>query len=139
MYNCLRNIQPLISADMKRRITLDSGRLADFFLDFAVSYRMPKGICIKIRFQDYHDGKYLTISGEALFRWRLQPCCYWDGLYCPILYSGPLLFQRIIVFPIIITSLWDTIRKPKDVILRHHIKNSVRNIQRYYSKNFIYT
>ena len=34
----------------------------------------------------------------------------------------------IIVVPIIITSIWDTIRKPKDVILTHHIKNSVRSI-----------
>lgn len=39
-----------------------------------------------------------------------------------------LTISGIIVAPIFITSVWDTIRKPKDVILFHHIKNSVRNI-----------
>jgi cellobiose phosphorylase len=34
----------------------------------------------------------------------------------------------IIIFPIFITSVWNTIRKPKDVILQHHIKNSVHSI-----------
>lgn len=35
--------------------------------------------------------------------------------------------SAIIVFPIIIQSLWDTLRKPKDVILEHHLRNSVHN------------
>jgi len=35
--------------------------------------------------------------------------------------------SAIIVFPIIIHSLWDTVRKPKDVVLAHHLKNSVHN------------
>ncbi|HTB30872.1 MAG TPA: cyclic beta 1-2 glucan synthetase, partial [Bacteroidia bacterium] len=36
--------------------------------------------------------------------------------------------SAIIVIPIIITTLWDTIRKPKDIILKHHIKNTITNI-----------
>ncbi len=34
----------------------------------------------------------------------------------------------IIILPTVITSVWETINKPKDVILKHHLKNSVRNI-----------
>ncbi len=42
----------------------------------------------------------------------------------------------IIIFPIIITSFWDTINKPKDVIFSHHIKNSVLNIADIFKKTF---
>ena len=48
----------------------------------------------------------------------LHACLFWTALV-----------TCIIIVPIIITSLWDTIRKPKDVILLHHIKNSARNIK----------
>jgi len=34
----------------------------------------------------------------------------------------------LIVIPVFITSIWDTIRKPKDVVITHHIKNSIRSI-----------
>ncbi|HTA27063.1 MAG TPA: cyclic beta 1-2 glucan synthetase, partial [Bacteroidia bacterium] len=36
--------------------------------------------------------------------------------------------SAIIVIPIIITTIWDTLRKPKDIILKHHVKNAVNNI-----------
>jgi cyclic beta-1,2-glucan synthetase len=39
-----------------------------------------------------------------------------------------ILVSAIIVTPIFITSVWNTIKKPKDVILMHHIKNSIHNI-----------
>ncbi len=45
-----------------------------------------------------------------------------DTFFWTIIVSG------IIVFPIIISSLWDTIRKPKDVVLKYHIKNSIHNL-----------
>ena len=45
-----------------------------------------------------------------------------SSLFWTIAVSG------IIVAPVFITSVWDTIRKPKDVVLTHHINNSVRNI-----------
>ncbi len=37
--------------------------------------------------------------------------------------------SAIIVFPIFVTSLWDTIRKPKDVILKYHIIRSLQNLR----------
>lgn len=40
-----------------------------------------------------------------------------------------LAVSAIIVFPIIITSLWDTLRKPKNIHLRYHIKNSFQSIR----------
>ena len=39
-----------------------------------------------------------------------------------------LLVSSIIIIPIVITSIWDTINKPKEVILMHHIKNSAHNM-----------
>ncbi len=42
--------------------------------------------------------------------------------------------SAIIVVPIIISSIWDTIRKPKDVIFIHHVKNSVRSIEGIFQK-----
>ncbi|MEO6668851.1 MAG: glucoamylase family protein, partial [Ferruginibacter sp.] len=35
----------------------------------------------------------------------------------------------IIVFPIFVTTLWDTLRKPKDVVLKYHIINSFQNLR----------
>jgi len=37
--------------------------------------------------------------------------------------------SAIIVIPVLIPLMWDIIRKPKDVILVHHIRNSIRNIK----------
>jgi cyclic beta-1,2-glucan synthetase len=50
----------------------------------------------------------------------------WIVLPYPLFWT--IIVSAIIVFPIIITSLWDTIRKPKDVVLKHHIKNSLVNL-----------
>ncbi|MEO8085455.1 MAG: glucoamylase family protein [Bacteroidota bacterium] len=47
-----------------------------------------------------------------------------------------ILVSSIIVFPIVLTSFWDTINKPKDVIITHHIKNSVRNLFDICNKTF---
>ena len=46
--------------------------------------------------------------------------------------------SAIIVVPIIITSMWDSIRKPKDVIFIHHIKNSIHSIAAIF-KNTLFT
>ncbi|MBK7653085.1 MAG: hypothetical protein IPJ20_23400 [Flammeovirgaceae bacterium] len=40
----------------------------------------------------------------------------------------------IILVPIIITSIWETIRKPKDVVLFHHVKNSIHSIKEVFIK-----
>jgi len=50
----------------------------------------------------------------------------WLTFHSGILWT--VIVTGIIIIPIVITSFWDTIRKPKDVILLHHIKNSIRNI-----------
>ena len=40
-----------------------------------------------------------------------------------------IIVSGIIIFPVILTSLWDTLRKPKDVVLKYHIKNILDNIR----------
>jgi cyclic beta-1,2-glucan synthetase len=49
----------------------------------------------------------------------------WLVLPSPLFWT--MAVSAIIVFPIVIQSLWDTIRKPKDVVLAHHLRNSVHN------------
>ncbi|MDQ6904679.1 MAG: cyclic beta 1-2 glucan synthetase, partial [Bacteroidota bacterium] len=61
----------------------------------------------------------LALTALLLLGWVVLP----DPLFWTIIVSG------IIVFPIIITSLWDTLRKPKDVVLKYHIKNSFVNLR----------
>ncbi len=39
-----------------------------------------------------------------------------------------IVVSLIIVGPIFITAVWDTFNKPKDVIISHHIKHSIRSI-----------
>ncbi|HEY5371312.1 MAG TPA: glucoamylase family protein, partial [Hanamia sp.] len=51
----------------------------------------------------------------------------WIVLPYPLFWT--ITVSGIIVFPIIVTSLWDTIMKPKDVHLINHIKNSLINIR----------
>ncbi len=61
----------------------------------------------------------LALTALLLLGWLLLPY----PLFWTIVVSG------IIIFPIIITSFWDTIKKPKDVILKNHIKNSIVNLR----------
>jgi len=51
----------------------------------------------------------------------------WIVLPYPLFWT--IVVSGIIVFPIFITSLWDALRKPKDVVLRYHIKNSLINLR----------
>lgn len=60
----------------------------------------------------------LALTALLLLGWIVLP----DSLFWTIVVSG------IIVFPIIITSVWDILRKPKDVVFRYHIKNSIRSL-----------
>jgi cyclic beta-1,2-glucan synthetase len=50
----------------------------------------------------------------------------WIILPSPLFWT--IAVSVIIVTPMFITSVWDIIRKPDDVILLHHINNSVRSI-----------
>ncbi|HEY5391107.1 MAG TPA: cyclic beta 1-2 glucan synthetase, partial [Hanamia sp.] len=60
-----------------------------------------------------------ALTALLLLGWLVLPY----PLFWTITVSG------IIVFPIIVTSLWDTIMKPKDVHLIYHIKNSLSNLR----------
>jgi len=85
-------------------------------------------------------GKWQKNPISALSRWKifdnlrqsLVPIALtvllllgWLALPSPLFWT--MTVSAIIVFPIVIQSLWDTIRKPKDVVLEHHLRNSVRN------------
>lgn len=60
----------------------------------------------------------LTLTTLLLLGWIvLNSFIFWT-----VIVSG------IIIFPLILSSAWDTIRKPKDVLLKYHIKNSIRNL-----------
>jgi len=61
----------------------------------------------------------LALTSLLLLGWLVLP----SFLFWTIAVSG------IIIIPIIITSIWDAIRKPKDVILLHHIKNSIHSLK----------
>ena len=50
-------------------------------------------------------------------------------IFLPAALFWTLAVTAIIIFPIIVTSLWDTIRKPKEVVLKYHIQNSVQNFK----------
>jgi len=59
----------------------------------------------------------IALTVLLLLGWLALP----SALFWTMAVSG------IIVFPIAIQSLWDTIRKPKDVVLEHHLRNSMHN------------
>lgn len=61
-----------------------------------------------------------------LLAWLVLP----SSVYWTLVVTG------IIIFPIIITTIWDTIKKPKEIIFSHHIKNSIRNITEIATKTF---
>ncbi len=66
----------------------------------------------------------LALTTMILLGWLVLPSyVYWT-----------IAVSAIIVIPIIITTIWDTIRKPKDIILKHHIKNTIINIADIFTK-----
>ncbi len=66
----------------------------------------------------------LAITALLLIGWLILPSTFlWT-----IIVSG------IIVFPILISSIWSFIRKPKDVKLAHHLKNSWASIVDIFTK-----
>jgi cyclic beta-1,2-glucan synthetase len=52
--------------------------------------------------------------------------CAWMILPSTLLWT--LVISIIIIAPMFINIFWDTIRKPKNIILKHHIRNSAKNI-----------
>ncbi len=61
----------------------------------------------------------IALTVLLLLAWLILP----SALFWTIAVSG------IIVFPIFVTSIWDTISKPKDVKLRYHLENSLHNLK----------
>jgi cyclic beta-1,2-glucan synthetase len=61
----------------------------------------------------------IALTGLLLVAWIVLP----SALFWTIAVSV------IIIFPIFITSLYDTISKPKDVVFKHHVKNSIQNLR----------
>ncbi|CAN5276581.1 glucoamylase family protein [soil metagenome] len=60
-----------------------------------------------------------ALTGLLLLAWIVLP----SALYWTIAVSA------IIVFPVFVTALWDTIRKPKNVVLKYHVINSLQNLR----------
>jgi len=66
----------------------------------------------------------IALTVMIILGWVLLP----SSLYWTIAVSS------IIVIPIIITCIWDAVRKPKDVIFKHHVKNSIHSISEVFTK-----
>ncbi len=60
----------------------------------------------------------IALTALLLLAWFFLP----SPLFWTIAVSG------LIIFPIFITTVWDTVKKPKDVVLKYHIKNSIKNL-----------
>jgi cyclic beta-1,2-glucan synthetase len=61
----------------------------------------------------------IALTLLLLLAWLVLP----SPLFWTIAVSG------FIVFPLFVTSLWDTLRKPKDIVLKNHLKNSLQNLR----------
>lgn len=114
-------------ADMKRRARWTRGdwQIFAWFLPFVPDakrkwHRNPVSALSRWKIFDNIRRSLvpLTLTSLLLMGWFVMPA----SLLWTILVSG------IIIVPIIITTIWDIIRKPQDVILKHHIRNFIRNI-----------
>ncbi len=61
----------------------------------------------------------IALTILLLLAWLILP----SALFWTIAVSA------IIVFPIFVTSLWDTLRKPKEVSFKYHVINSLQNLR----------
>jgi cellobiose phosphorylase len=66
----------------------------------------------------------IALTTLMLLGWILLPSSFF----------WTMAVSLIIVFPIVVTSVWDSIRKPKDVILVHHIRNTIHGIADIFAK-----
>jgi cyclic beta-1,2-glucan synthetase len=116
------------SADMKMRLRWIRGdwQIFSWILPWVAGpgrelYKNPISALSRWKIFDNMRRSLIPIALTALLllAWIVLP----SVLFWTIVVSG------IIVFPIFITSLWDTIRKPKDVLFRYHVKNSLQNLR----------
>ncbi len=59
----------------------------------------------------------------------------WTSLPSSIYWT--IFATLIILLPIVITTIWDTLKKPKEIIFSHHVKNSIQNITEISIKTFL--
>ncbi|MEP7279580.1 MAG: glucoamylase family protein, partial [Bacteroidota bacterium] len=116
------------SADMKMRLRWIRGdwQIFSWILPFIAGpekrfYKNPVSALSRWKIFDNIRRSLVPIALTVLLllAWIALP----SVLYWTITVSG------IIVFPIFITSVWDTLRKPKEVLLKYHIQNSWRNLR----------
>jgi cyclic beta-1,2-glucan synthetase len=115
------------SADMKRRSRWVRGdwQIFSWFLPFVPGpgrhlYKNPiSGLSRWKIFDNIRRSLVpLALTTLVLIGWLVLPSsAFWT-----------ITVSSIIILPIVIASFWDTIRKPKDVIVIHHLKNSFCNI-----------
>jgi cyclic beta-1,2-glucan glucanotransferase len=114
-------------ADMKRRSRWTRGdwQIFSWFLPFVPDARRhwrKNPISSLSRWKIFDNIRRslvpLALTSLLLMGWFVLPSSLlWTGIV-----SG------IIIVPIIITTIWDIIRKPKDVVIKHHIRNFIHNI-----------
>lgn len=116
------------SADMKMRLRWIRGDWQIF------SWIMP---WVKAPNNHLHKNPISALSRWKIFdnmRRSLVPIALtvllllaWIVLPSVLLWT--IVVSGIIVFPILITSFWDTLRKPKDVLFKYHVKNSLQSLK----------
>ncbi|MEP6725917.1 MAG: glucoamylase family protein [Bacteroidota bacterium] len=116
------------SADMKMRLRWVRGdwQIFSWILPFVAGpgkrlYKNPVSALSRWKIFDNIRRSLVPVALTALLllAWFVLPAV----LYWTIAVSG------MIVFPIFITSAWDALRKPKEVLLKYHIKNSWHNVR----------
>ncbi|MEP6749672.1 MAG: cyclic beta 1-2 glucan synthetase, partial [Bacteroidota bacterium] len=114
-------------ADMKMRLRWVRGdwQIFSWFLPFVMGRR-----------KHLHKNPLSGLSRWKIFdniRRSVVPLAFtallllvWLTLPSPLFWTS--VVSALIVFPVIIAAIWDITQKPKDVVLKYHVKNSVRNI-----------
>ncbi len=119
---------PTYNADMKMRVRWIRGDWQIF------QWILP---WVKGPANQWHQNPISALSRWKIFdnmRRSLVPAALTallllSWLALPFALSWTLAVSGIIVFPIFVTLLWDTFRKPKDILLEYHLQNAVQNLR----------
>jgi cellobiose phosphorylase len=114
------------SDDIKMRLRWTRGdwQIFSFFLPIVPS---PGGKWRKNPISGLSRWKIFDNLRQSLVPIALTVLLLLGWLALPSSLFWTMAVSVIIVFPIAIQSLWNAIRKPKDVVLEHHLRNSVHN------------
>ena len=115
-------------ADMKRRARWVRGdwQIFSWFLPFIPDAN-----------RNWHKNPFSALSRWKIFdniRRSLVPAALimllvFVWFFLPFAISWTLIVTGLIIIPVIITSTWDVLRKPKEVVFSHHLQNSIHNIK----------